>query len=158
MKNVKLMPDACKFAVRMGLMEKRNIRKFDFTCQVQPISIKETGRTINLPDSMPASLNMCIPKMLALKNFVNKFMNDVVPENSTFVEIECQQMKRLIIKKTSFCWLLRTDYAKLSSDRLMRVQALTRPLSLRDKKRKLKAFRGVKLKQIERKLKIGKYT
>lgn len=32
---------------------------------------------------------------------------------------------RIIIKKTSLCWLLRSDCQKLSSDRLMRVRNTT---------------------------------
>lgn len=66
---------------------------------------------------------------LALKNYREKFSNDeVLEETSSFVELfrNNKTNKRIIVKKTTFCWLLRNDHVRLSSDRLERVKADTK--------------------------------
>lgn len=63
-----------------------------------------------------------------LNNFAHKFDNKNVEENSAYVEVysNSNSCKRIVVKKCSFCWLLRNDYAKLSSDRLERVKVIAR--------------------------------
>lgn len=56
-----------------------------------------------------------------LHNFANKFELCELDETSPYVEIP-NEFDRRIIKKTSLCWLLRSDCRRLSSDRLIRVQ------------------------------------
>lgn len=58
-----------------------------------------------------------------LKNFSEKFENKVIDETSPYTEIFRVEGKRLVVKKTSICWLLRRDWQKISADRLQRVQA-----------------------------------
>lgn len=45
-------------------------------------------------------------------------------ETSSYVEVfrDNFKQKRIIVKKTSLCWLLRGDCVRLSSDRLERVK------------------------------------
>lgn len=58
-----------------------------------------------------------------LKNYFYTFEDTEVDETSQFVEIYRAFGNRRIVKKTSICWLLRKESKKLSSDRLLRVQA-----------------------------------
>lgn len=69
-------------------------------------------------DTKPASLRPSYLKNICLKNFATKFVNEPVDDRSTYVEIPSSNARRMIVKKTSLCWLLRDDQTKLSSDRL----------------------------------------
>lgn len=61
-------------------------------------------------------------KNIALKNYAEKKVKQVA-ETSPYIEL-CFDSKRIVIKKTSLCWLLRPDDGpKLSNDRLLRVRA-----------------------------------
>lgn len=67
--------------------------------------------------------------MLKLSNFDGLTLKDFsvskncIDENSPFVEIKFDDnIKRIVVKKSSFCWLLRKDWQRMSSDRLRRVQ------------------------------------
>lgn len=62
-------------------------------------------------------------KTIHLKNFAEKFDGREIPEDSPFVRVICDGGKEFVIKKTSVCWLLRQEHAKLSSDRLLRMKA-----------------------------------
>lgn len=65
--------------------------------------------------------NICF-KYVQLKNFADEFNDVDIDEKSGFVEVFSSPDKRIVVKKTSLCWLLRSDSAKLSSDRLERVK------------------------------------
>lgn len=56
-----------------------------------------------------------------LNNFANEFELCALDQTSPYVEIP-NEFDRRIVKKTSLCWLLRSDCRRLSSDRLVRVQ------------------------------------
>lgn len=73
-------------------------------------------------------------RSITLKNFADKFVGTTVEESSPYVEVYRGNAKRTIVKKTSFCWLLRRDVERLSSDRLERVRA--RSNSVKSKYRK----------------------
>lgn len=62
---------------------------------------------------------------IALKNYAYKFENEELEATASFVEVfrNDEMSMRIIVKKTSFCWLLRGDHVRLSSDRLKRVKA-----------------------------------
>lgn len=61
-------------------------------------------------------------KNIALKNYAEKKANPIT-ETSPYIEL-CFDSKRIVVKKTSLCWLLRPDDGpKLSNDRLLRVRA-----------------------------------
>lgn len=61
-------------------------------------------------------------RMIALKNYAENFEGKDVQPDSPYVEVYRDHDKRIIVKKTSFVWLLRKDPARLSSDRLQRVR------------------------------------
>lgn len=58
----------------------------------------------------------------SLKNFAYKFENKGIEETSLYLEV-LGGKKRIVVKKTSVCWLFRKEYHKLSSDRKLRVMA-----------------------------------
>lgn len=60
-------------------------------------------------------------KNIALKDYSLK-KNEPITEDSPYIEF-LFDTKRVVVKKSSFCWLLRGDAQKLSNDRLLRVQA-----------------------------------
>lgn len=61
-------------------------------------------------------------RMIALKNYAEKFEGKDVEPDSPYVEVYRDHERRIIVKKTSFVWLLRKEPARLSSDRLQRVR------------------------------------
>lgn len=52
----------------------------------------------------------------SLKNYAGKFINKNVDEKSSYVEISGGK-RRLILRKTSLCWLFGKEKQKCSSDR-----------------------------------------
>lgn len=65
-------------------------------------------------------------KNIQLKDFSGKINPDEINENDPYVQVQCDENKKVIVKKTSLCWLLATDTRKLSSDRLYRVKLSTK--------------------------------
>lgn len=62
-------------------------------------------------------------------NYAEKFRCVSVGDASSYVEMDnstINRNRRIIIKKTFLCWLLRTNSSKLSSDRLKRVKSKIR--------------------------------
>lgn len=59
-----------------------------------------------------------------MENHAQKFSDKEVNEESKFVEVynNPETKERKIYKKTAFCWLLRGDIERVSSDRLERVK------------------------------------
>lgn len=90
------------------------------SCCINPYSPKPTTKI--------APKTAFIPKMLKLSNFDGLTLKKIsakkcIDENSSFVELKFENnTKRIVIKKSSFCWLLRKDWQRMSSDRLRRVQ------------------------------------
>lgn len=67
-----------------------------------------------------------IARATKLKNYADKFADKQILENSPFVEVYAYgKEKRVIVKKSSLCWLLREDPGKLSSDRIYRVRGIS---------------------------------
>lgn len=117
--------DATRDAIELGLIQKKNVNKFDFACKIIPYSKKRQQRqTVNGNKSNWMSRTLDLNK-INLKNYAKKFIGKDVEETSPFVEIRnysTQSLERKIYKKTMFCWLLRGDYDRVSSDRLERVK------------------------------------
>lgn len=111
---------AIKFAIECGLMKKRGATSVICECKIPPIQPKlpvvqdNTGK-----DRFSIPIKM---KSMNLKNFADKFEGRDIPENSPYVRLLIDK-KEFVLKKTSLCWLLRSEYVKLSSDRVMRVRA-----------------------------------
>lgn len=111
---------AIEFAIEIGLINKRKAKSFSLECKIPPIHPKPPIlRESICKRELPAPLEI---KSMNLKNFSDKFKGHAIPENSPYVRIFIDE-KEFVLKKTSLCWLLRTEYTKLSSDRLMRVRA-----------------------------------
>lgn len=67
---------------------------------------------------------------IRLKNYAEKFKLKKVNDSSSFTEIP-NSKRRIIVKKSSLCWLLREEVPKLSSDRKERVKSNHVPLNIR---------------------------
>lgn len=109
-------------AVKLGLI-KKPIHKIP--CEIIPYAPKLNKVTkqiasLSIRDEIPKDniVNLQNPN---LKNFAWKFEGRMVKETSSYVEIYGVK-RRLIVKKTSLCWLLGKDPTKLSSDRIQRVK------------------------------------
>lgn len=117
-------------ATTIGLVSKQKVISFDFTCKLTSTKKrninKNTAQTsidINIARNFTQRvLNM---GSIALKNYAYKFGDEDLEETASFVEVyrNDEMNIRIIVKKTSFCWLLRGDHVRLSSDRLERVKA-----------------------------------
>lgn len=111
-------------AVKIGLL-KKPVSKID--CPLNPYNYKNS--LVNIRKKLKsmvlknADLKTNTPdfKNIDLKNFAAKFEHDQIIESCPYVEIVGHR-KRLVVKKTSLCWLFSKEPAKLSSDRIQRVK------------------------------------
>lgn len=105
--------DAIAFATKIGLIRTDN----KMTCGVKAYKLSDW---YNLPEG---KINRPLPAFahIKLKDYSAQMKDEKIEETSPYVELHCIN-KRMIVKKTSLCWLLRTDACKLSSDRLVRVR------------------------------------
>lgn len=114
---------AIQDAFSLGLIKDR-IRRLNIPCPIQPL-VLET-KTNAKKEDYRANVLKIDPlkfKSIVLKNFKNYFSNTVVDEASPFVELPRFGEKRIVLKKSSLCWLLRDECCKISSDRLQRVRS-----------------------------------
>lgn len=121
--------DAIKYAIKIGLL-KKNCPMSSFPCAIPTLVSGKNKRKRNRADFDPVQMRknpFLKLNAVQLKNYDTKFENQNVPETSSYVEVFTNTKKRLIVKKTSLCWLLRKDQSKLSSDRLLRVRAPVKP-------------------------------
>lgn len=111
-------------ATKLGLVDKSEPNK-TYTCKINPFtenkkrkfkthtkSTKQYTHTIKLKDL----------KNIQLIDYTGKIKKQVIGEASPYAEIQCNNNKKIIVKKTSLCWLFNVDSKKISSDRLQRVQ------------------------------------
>lgn len=108
--------DAMQFARSVGLIS-NNISP-NMMCNV---SVYRGSDWFYLPDENP------VPPLrkfyrLELRDYSIELKNKVILETSPYVQVDCVN-KTMIVKKSSLCWLLRSDTHKLSSDRLNRVKS-----------------------------------
>lgn len=109
-------------ASKLGLVKNSVSTKLG-RCKIlpKPLSSKPKQLKEITIDNKKDTANMNF-RTVELKNFAHRFeKKDVIDPISSYVEIS-DSTKRFIVKKTSLCWLLRSNYVKLSSDRLIRVQ------------------------------------
>lgn len=131
---------AVKDAITLGLLSRAE-KKLPITCAVIPFTPKRLKIIFNESDESYESdgsyedeefekeseLEFQIRNVLSglrfttLKNFEKKFIGKEVDVDGPFVEI-LGKNKRIVLKKTSLCWLLGKPTHKLSSDRLKRVK------------------------------------
>lgn len=118
-------------AIAIGLVSKQNLNKIDLACKLKPYTNKLTinKNVAQTPNGINIARNYTqrILRMgsIALKNYADNFGSEELEETVSFVEVfrDDEINMRIIVKKTSFCWLLRGDHVRLSSDRLERVKA-----------------------------------
>lgn len=131
--------DAIAMAKKFNLIDSRCPKNIGCKINLHTVasSTRKKSRAILTPN--PVNIEHLDISNIKLKNYTGKLKNMDIDDVSPFIEIFCDDGKRTIIKKTSLCWLLREDYQKLSSDRLMRVRHTTR-------KKRLQANRNFKRK------------
>lgn len=114
--------NAMEDAVSLGLLQK-NKNQSQIECAVPPYKLPKNKQKLQHmfnDDEFIEEIMLCL-RSTTLKNFANKFDENGVDISSPFVDIPNED-RRVIIKKTSLCWLLRKTTPKLSSDRLERVK------------------------------------
>lgn len=118
---------AIAFAIEIRLLDHRDT-SIPLKCEVLPympsVDATKEYEFKRARQSETASI-LCQLRSVCLKNYADIFQSRVVSKTSPYVEIS-HASKRIVVKKTSLCWLLRTSEGKLSSDRLKRVQTSTR--------------------------------
>lgn len=107
--------DAIAFANQIGLIRKKSSSALN--CAVAP---HKTSDWQYLPEDKN---DPPLPSFghIELRDYSRKVGNMVLSNTSQYVELYSLK-KRMVVKKTSLCWFLRTDTYKLSSDRLQRVK------------------------------------
>lgn len=96
-----------------------------FSCSIKPYSPKpEAGESPKLILT-PRILKISHFNGITLKNFASTKI--CVDETSPLIELFFESnTKHIVVKKSSFVWLLRKDWRRMSSDRLQRVQHSSR--------------------------------
>lgn len=155
-------------AKQIGLLDEDSATP-DMVCKLPPISIdskiqlqSQTNLAQNLQEnSLPIRDNLLQRTLsqlraITLKNYASNF-EDEIPENSPYVDVYNDGDGRIVVKKSSLCWLLREDPGKLSSDRIQRVQGIMTHRKKTKKKRlakhQIKPIRRPKIVRVIRKKK-----
>lgn len=115
--------DAIKTAIKFNLISATSTAvtiQRATSCQVKAYTPKAEKITKYIPSLPTKTFSVSDFKNIALKNYAEK-KSEPITETSPYLEFHFD-LKRIVVKKTSFCWLLRNDVAKLSNDRLLRVQ------------------------------------
>lgn len=109
-------------AKKVGLIEPNEQANQMFECKINLRSFPKK-RTVH------CVRNKNLSKILQFKDLRNIQLKDfsgkvkVFDGSTSYTEIVFPNDKRVVVKKTSLCWLLSPDYKKLSSDRLQRVRS-----------------------------------
>lgn len=119
-------------AVKLGLIARRNKNRSFYPCRVRPNVEAKQPQSKSKPQT--SSINVRAPpyelkfsdlKNIQLKNYARDVSSNAIDAASSYVEVVCDDGKRVVVKKTSLCWLLGPDCRKMSSDRLLRVKYST---------------------------------
>lgn len=88
-------------------------------CHVKPFTLKKEVEPKMIP-ARPNTKTLTVSdfRNIALKNYAEKKGAEIT-ETSPYLEFNFG-VKRIVVKKTSFCWLLRSDVKKLSNDRQLK--------------------------------------
>lgn len=115
-------------AIKFGLVAENKLKQ-NYVCRINPTKTDARLKPVTKQNS--SILNDSIELMandfknIQLKNYASKVNSDDISETSPYVEVECFGNRRVIVKKTSICWLLGNEHKKLSNDRLRRVMHTT---------------------------------
>lgn len=116
---------AIKTATKLGLISNGFQNDSILQCKIKPYTsdVKSNLKPMKTQTTVAReSFKMPSLKNIQLKDYNGKLKRDVIDENSAYAEIKSVTGKRIVVKKTSLCWLLRRESAKVSSDRLQRVK------------------------------------
>lgn len=110
-------------ATKLGLIKKGMATRDTFVCKINPHAIS-TEKVIKKKRLNTERESYILPdlKNIQLKDYTGKYKHKNTGERSPYVEMYNAADKRIVVKKTSLCWLLREESQKLSSDRLQRVK------------------------------------
>lgn len=143
---------AMQFAVQIGLREKKDAKK-PVKCGINELRERNWYDHYSHNNENDDEILPMIGH-IDLKDFSYKF-EEAPDECSPFVEIFCgKNGKKMVIKKSSLCWLLRKDTYKPSSDRLHRVRLQRKkknPFCIMQQQKKIK-FRIQKKRKTKTKL------
>lgn len=118
--------DALNTAIKFNLLSRSPseiLKKQATSCQVNPCFPKATIKPKITPALPTKKFAISDFKNIALKNYAEKKCEPIT-ETSPYLEF-LFNTKRIVVKKSSFCWLLRDDVKKMSNDRLLRVRTKT---------------------------------
>lgn len=138
----KCKQEAISDAITLGLIKKNKQKTFDFSCKInlyqRKCKAKRTNNRSTLFHIKQSTHRVLQLNKINLKNHAHKFIDKEVNEESRFVEvyINPETNERHIYKKTAFCWLLRGDIERVSSDRLERVKIGTKAKKNKNKSTK----------------------
>lgn len=112
-------------ATKLGLISKGNAQRLNIECKINSYipklnCISKRMKSLTIFDK--TTIKMPDPRNIQLKDYSGKFNNIEVEEKSPYAVLYSASGKRIVVRKTSLCWLMANDSRKLSSDRLLRVQ------------------------------------
>lgn len=109
-------------AHKFGLIGKTHETQNNFVCEINPFTPNDK-RTLMVPSIQHIQiLQLKNLRNIQLRDWTGKFNQCVPDETSLYTEIICSNNKKIVVKKSSLCWLLNPDQKRLSSDRLQRVR------------------------------------
>lgn len=149
--------DAINTAVKFNLISSRasvNTKQKATACHINKYTPKKTNVSETNSRSQPMPLKKLTVsdfKNIALTNYAEKTITPIT-ETSPYTELIFDS-KRVVVKKTSFCWLLRDDVTKMSNDRLLRVRTIADIKKINNKSTKNSTHKRVKFALPDRKCK-----
>lgn len=111
-------------ATKVGLIDKTEPNK-KYECGINPSTEKQQRKLkVNGQSKNKNTHTMQLKhlKNIQLIDYTGKIKEQLIDETSPYTEIICSNEKKIIVKKTSLCWLFNVDSKKISSDRLQRVR------------------------------------
>lgn len=117
------LKSATATAKKLGLITAKRPQQTIFNCKINTIITQAIRKKKTLPPKNDMeSFELPNLKNIQLKDFSTKFALNDIDMRSPYVELHSATGKRIVVKKSSLCWLLRDESQKLSSDRLQRVK------------------------------------
>lgn len=113
---------AIKSASKLNLIKTTREKTHEFECGVKPYEMRNQCVELNGTESVPiddsniSSIQFAASDLrnIQLKDYSGKCEPSEVSETGPYIEIICAGEKKIVVKKTSFCWLLGKDSTKLS--------------------------------------------
>lgn len=118
--------NATLIAIKLGLIKKENQNESKyFKCKVNPhIGTKLSKSMQRKKTHENDETSFVIPDLrnIKLRDYNGKLKSRTVDERSIYAEITNATGNKVIVKKSSLCWLMRDENKKMSNDRLGRVK------------------------------------